>query len=205
MRALLPLPMAFLLCFNLPPTHAADGPDPRQALARLAPELRHLDFVMAQAEGDLNGDGIADVALLLTGSKGGDAPREERLVVLAGLADGAYKLLSVSGEFCHPSKFYNLDLRERSLFVEAVQAADASRHGSSTLQFRYSARLGDLDLIGEEMRSVEYGNGDEERTSSNFLTGQRISTVKHKGKTRTKTERIANPAHPALSGWACGG
>lgn len=74
----------------------------------MVPELRHLDFVWTAAEGDLTGDGIPDVAMVLTGRKGGDAPMEVRLVVLGGSPGGGYRRLSGSGEFCHPSKFYGV-------------------------------------------------------------------------------------------------
>ena len=198
---LLPLPITFLFWFCALPVVAKDAPDHLQAVARMAPELRHLNFVWADAQGD----GISDVAMLLTGSKDVEASREERLVVVTGVLGGGYRILSVSGEFCHPSKFYNLDIRDRSLFVEAVETADSARHASSTLHFRYNAILNDLELIGEEVRSFVYDGGDEERTSSNYLTGKVIHTWSNRGKAKTKTERIANPTHPKLNGWACRG
>jgi hypothetical protein len=205
MPNLLPLPIALLLSLCALPAAAEALPDPLQAIAQLAPDLRHLDFVWAEAQGDLNGDGIPDRALLLTGSKGAEAPREERLVVLAGVPGGGYRLLSVSGEFCHPSKFYDLEIRERALFVAAVETADAARDGRSTLHFRYNAKLKDLELIGEELQAIVYEPEEVERTSTNHLTGKVVHTSKSKGKTKTRTERIAHPTHPALTGWVCRG
>jgi hypothetical protein len=203
MRNLLPLSLAVLLWVGALPVAAKEAPEHLQTIAKMAPELRHLDFVWAEAQGDLNGDGIPDAAILLTGSKGGSAHREERLVVVAGISGGGYRVLSVSGEFCHPSKFYQLDIREHDLFVEAVETADAARHASATLQFRYNAKLKDLELIGEELRSVAYDEDAEERTSSNYLSGRVVQTSSSRGKTKTKAKRIANPARPKLAGWAC--
>jgi hypothetical protein len=205
MRYLLPLPIAFLLWSCSVPVSAKDRPDYLEAFAMMAPELRHLDFVWTSAEGDLDGDGITDVALVLTGGKRNGGPREERLVVLAGVPRGGYRILSISGEFCHPSKFYNLDIKVRSLIVEAVETLDASRHGSTTLHFRYNPRLNDLQLVGEDTLSVDLGAGEEERTSANYLTGKSLYTKRSKGRTKTSVTRIAIPTRPTLNGWACRG
>ncbi len=145
------------------------------ALLSVSSELKHLDFVWARAEGDLNGDTISDVALVLTGQKG-DGPREERLVVLTGSADGGYEVFSLSGELCHPSKFYNLDIREHSVFVQAVEYADSARFSGFTLQFRYSAARQDLELIGEQIDEENYDENSLYRVSINYLTKTAIHT-----------------------------
>lgn len=175
---------------------------PRQWLDRLAPALAYLDFVWESAEGDLNNDGLPDLAMVITGSRDDQAPREERLVVLTGQPGGGYRLLSVSGEFCHPSKFYNLEIRRQSLYVTMVETADASRMGSFTRHYRYNARLQDMELIGEDSHSEDQ-QGHFAHTSANYLTGQAIETTRERGRTRTRSSRIAAPAHPALQGQAC--
>lgn len=155
---------------------AEDGVQQNAALLRAIPaELKHLDFVWARAEGDLNGDTISDVALVLTGQKG-DGPREERLVVLMDKANGDYQVFSVSGELCHPGKFYNLDIRERSVFVQAVEYADSARFSGFTLQFRYSAARQDLELIGEQIDEENYDESSLYRVSINYLTKTAIHT-----------------------------
>lgn len=186
------------------PLAAAERPDPRQAFVQLRPDLSHLQFVWAQTEGDLNGDGLPDVAMLLTGSTGTDAGRDERLVVLAGTPAGGYRVLSVSADFCHPSKFYNLEVQRGALLVEAVETADASRLGSTTWRLRYNARLQDLELIGEDTRSEDEKAGEAEHGSTNFLTGRHTSTTRIKGKTRTTTRQLTIAARPVLNGWDCG-
>ena len=151
-----------------------------------------------------NGDGMADIAMLLTGSTGTDAGRDERLVILAGTPAGGYRVLSVSADFCHPSKFYNLEVQRSTLLVEAVETADASRWGSTTRRFRYNARLQDLELIGEDTRSEDEQAGEAEHGSTNFLTGRHTSTTRIKGKTRTTTRQLTIAARPVLNGWDCG-
>lgn len=154
---------------------AEDSTKQDAALLSVPSELKHLDFVWARAEGDLNGDTIPDVALVLTGQKG-DGPREERLVVLTGSANGDYQVFSVSGELCHPGKFYNLDIRERSVFVQAVEYADSARFSGFTLQFRYSAARQDLELIGEQIDEENYDENSLYRVSINYLTKTAIHT-----------------------------
>lgn len=139
------------------------------ALLAIPSELRHLDFVWARAEGDLNGDSIPDLALVLTGSKG-EGPREERLVILVGDANGRYKVLSTSDELCHPNKFYNLGIRRNSVFVQAVEYADAARFSGFTLQFRYSAARQDFELIGEQADEEDYNDNSFYKISLNYLT-----------------------------------
>jgi len=178
----------------------------RRALAATSSDFSHLNFIWANAEGDVNGDGIPDVAMLLTGNRTENDPREERLVVLTGKPDGGYKVLSISAEFCHPSKFYNLEIAKNSLFAQMVEYADSSRISSYTLQFRYNAKINDLELIGEETNSESYEEGSIERTSTNHLTGAVIHTTKvgENGETKTRTEQIGKSALPKLNGYSCG-
>lgn len=144
--------------------------------------------------------------MVLTGRKTESDPMEERLFVLAGNPDGSYKVLSISAEFCHPSKFYNLDIAKNSLFAQMVEHTDAARVSSYTLQFRYNAKLNDLELIGEETDAESYEESSMERTSTNYLTGKVIHTTKIGRKTKIRTERVAKSAPPTrLNGYLCRG
>lgn len=192
----------FVFCFCVSSAFPQDNTVYQQAFAQQAPELRYLNFVWAIATGDLTGDGIPDVAMLLTGRASDEQPNAERLVVLAGLPDNSYKILAISGEFCHPSKFYNLDIRAMSLFVEAVEYADSSRKASYTLQFRYNSKASDLQLIGKESISQSYEDSSVERISSNYLTGKSIHTFRERGKTTAK-EKTMRPSHIGLKGTSC--
>jgi len=198
--------LSVLLCTGRFCLAAEYGPRQRAALTAIPSELRYFDFIWASTEGDVNGDGIHDMAMVLTGSKTENDPMEERLFVLAGSSDGTYKVLSISAEFCHPSKFYNLDIEKSSLFAQMVEYADANRVSSYTLQFRYNSKLGDLELIGKEENGENYEDGSMERTSTNYLTGKVIHTTKIGSKSKTRIERNGKSATPTrLNGYSCRG
>lgn len=180
------------------------GIQQQKALSAIPAEFRYFGFIWASTEGDLNGDGIPDMAMVLTGRKTESDSMEERLFVLAGKPDGTYEVLSISAEFCHPSKFYNLDIARNSLFAQMVEFADATRISSRTLQFRFNAKLSDLELIGEEENAESYEDGAMERTSTNYLTGKVIHATKNGSKIKTRIERIDKSASPArLNGYLC--
>ena len=159
-------------------TSAEHTPNYQRALAATASEFPRLDFIWANAEGDLDGDGLPDLALVLTGNRGADGLREERLIVLVGKPDGSYKILSVSDEFCHVRKFYNLSTSPRggSFEVEGFSSEDASHSDSFTLKFRYNVNLNDFELVGREDRSKNDDEGSSYRVSINYLTGVAIQT-----------------------------
>ena len=133
-------------------------------------------------EGDLNGDGVNDYAVVVVLSDDKEVRPAERLVVFAGGLDGRYKPISVSGPFCAPEKFYNLSTVKNTLVVQAVQYADSTRMESFTLQFRYNAKLADFELIGGEEDSVEYDANAGYKVSVNYLTNV-VRYARHLGKT----------------------
>lgn len=184
------------------PLSAAERLTPRQAFEQLKPALRHPDAVWEQAEGDLDGDGIADVAMLLRGGES-KPDIEESLVVLAGTQDGGYRVLSVSGEFCRPSKSYNMSIEGGTLLVQAVESADSRGMGSTTMRFRYNAKIRDLQLIGEDIRSEDFETGEKYLSSTSFLTGQEVTTRRIKGKTKATKRQLPVTALTALNNWAC--
>jgi len=153
----------------------------------------------------LNGDGIPDLALLRTKQKG-EGQREERLLVLTGRADGSYQVLSTSGEFCHPSKFYNLEIKNHSLFVQAVYYSDAARFSGFTLQFRYSAKIKDLEHIGEQQDDEDYSSNASHRVSLNYLTNTAIHSRRAGKKYKEARGRIVDgPGVLPLNGFVCEG
>ena len=127
--------------------------------------------VLLKTEGDLNGDGLADYAAIVTTPLTEGAAEPERLLVLAGAADGTYRLLSLSGQFCgvgRNGKFYELSISESSLIVKGVWVAEAERYSAFTLQFRYDRSMNDLQLVREQSESTE--DGQPYRVSFDYLT-----------------------------------
>lgn len=123
---------------------------------------------------DFNGDGMNDLAVIAIG---GINNSEVRLLVLAGGVGGGYTPLSVSGEICHVNKWYNLSASTvgKSFEVEFFYSGDATQSSSSTLKFRYNARLNDFELVGREDQSTNHDENTSYRVSVNYLT----KTVMH--------------------------
>jgi FG-GAP repeat len=202
MKALRLFAVSIFLCICA--VHASDVKTPRNqsALSTIALNFPYLKFIWSIAEGDLNGDGVPDLAVVVTGSNN-DGPREERLFVLAGNPDGSYRVISVSNEFCHVSKFYELDIRKNSVFVQAYEYADAARASSYTLQFRYNAKFKDLVFVGEETRDESYNDGSYYRVSMNYLTKTVVHTRQAGKRHKEAKGRLNNAAILRLQGFDC--
>ena len=110
-------------------------PTPAAAIAALFPNKEFVEWT--STEGDLNGDGIKDLVMILTHSPE-TGPFEKRLVVLAGVSGGKYSPLSVSSEYCDTQKFFNLEVKGSSLLVQEVDKADGDGSVTNTLQFRFN-------------------------------------------------------------------
>ena len=172
------------------------------ALSVIPSEYRRYDGIWAFEQGDLNGDGIPDVAMVLTDSPSDGRP-EERLFVLAGNLAGGYSVLSVSDEFCHPRQFYNLSIAKNSLFVQAVEKADGAGVVSYTLQFRYNAKQSDLELIGKEVHIESNGASGEQRTRFDYLTGKLTRSTTKSGRVKVVSERFVTQPLQRLNGYVC--
>ncbi len=180
-------------------------PNPRfqiadSVIAAAFPEQRLSPWTAA--EGDLNGDGIPDMAIVLTGWIGGQDPRGERLVVLIGNRDKSYTVLSMSDEFCNAREFYNLSIEKRSLVVEAFWRV-SDRISSSTLHFRYNHQLMDLELIGAENLSEENVKVSSYKISTNYLNGKVIHTRRDGKKYKEAQAWIDRKPLSRLQGVAC--
>jgi len=176
-------------------------PSSEAAIATLFPGKKFVEWT--SAEGDLNGDGMKDVAMILTHSPENGA-MEKRLVVLAGVTPRGYTPLSVSGEYCDAQKFFNLEIVGPSLFVTEVHRADADSTVTNTLQFRFNKKLADLELIGRENIYQSFQDKSYGRTSVNYPTGTTIVYERIHGRIRaTKKSRFAVPPLASLNGFDC--
>ena len=172
------MPLRLWLCLlslfgHLTTTAAAEEGAARFLQAQAAAGVASLanSRVLWDTEGDLNGDGLADYAAVLSRPLD-DGSEEERVVVLAATEQGAYLMMSLSGAFCgvgRSGKFYQLSVTGRSLFVSGVWSAEGENYVGFTLQFRYNQQLDDLQLIGEENESR--WARQVSRASFNYLTG----------------------------------
>lgn len=174
--------------------------------ATVAAEIRSLFpgrnySVWSHATGDINDDGIEDLALVLADDAGGQ--RHERLLVLTGSPDRALRPLSVSGEFCNTRNFYSMAMAGPQLSVQGFSTLPSSGSASTTFKFRYNSRLNDLELIGQEYVEEDVERNSLYRVSSNYLATTVVYSRKDKGKYKEMRIRMATPSLPSLSGFDC--
>lgn len=154
--------------------------------------------------GDLNGDGMADLAMIVSYSDDSGGGVRTRLVVLAGIAGGGYRVLSQSNQYCNAQKFYNLTITAMSLYVQAVHKADSDELASETLQFRFNKKLGDLEAIGQENVWESYSRHSWGRLSKNYLTGAGIESEKVAGRVVQNKKTTSQPKPLIrLNGFSC--
>jgi hypothetical protein len=181
--------------------HADVFPSPEAATAALLPNKKFDQWV--STEGDLNGDGIKDLAMILTHNPE-DEPLEIRLVVLVGVSTGGYLPLSISSKYCVAQKFYNLKAEGPSLFVYEVHKADGDGEVTNTLQFRFNKKLADLELIGRENIYESFQNKSYGRTSVNYPAGTTIVYERIHGRIKaTERSRFVAPPLARLNGFDC--
>ncbi|MBK8284909.1 MAG: hypothetical protein IPK97_08425 [Ahniella sp.] len=148
--------------------------------------------VWSMAMGDLNRDGLSDAALILVGRQT-DFGRPERFVVYLGTAQGRFDQLSRSAQFCEVRDFYELEIREGSVFVNMGHTVGEPIR-STTLQFRLEQGVSDLRLIGEEYLE-EYSLIDSVfRGSINYLTGKAVYSRANDLGRKEVTRRLRLPA-----------
>lgn len=171
---------------------------PAAAISELFPNMKVSEWT--SMEGDWNGDGIKDLAMILSYFPE-DRPFETRLVVLAGAPGGKYLPLSISSKYCDAQKFFNLNAKGDSLLVTEVHNAEGDAFITNTLQFRFNKQHGDFELIGKENKSEgkEYG-----RSSVNYLAGKYIDYERVRGRIRVKEQKRFEALSLArLNGFNC--
>lgn len=153
-------------------------------------------------EFDFNGDGVQDLAAVLTHYPE-RTEREERLVVLFGKANCEYSSASISSDYCITRYHYNLEAGKNSLFVTGFSNIRGSYH---SLQFRFNHKRNDMELIGEtifdadDQYDFQYG-----KKSINYLTGHVQLSKKSNGKLVEKSEKMNRYQTHMLNGFLCYG
>ena len=187
---------------------AADA-DPTTTLIRnLFPNTGLSPWVYVQ--GDLTGDGIADLSVILTGESA-TALRDEKLLVLQGKADGGFAVLAMSDTFCLANKFYNLEIEGKALRVTGISSTTPV--GYFTLLFRYNPRRKDVELIQEGFGHAPLTEGDAgfeadptgEDFTADYLHHRALHTYNKAGEIYKKeTAKINLAPLTGLQGFNCG-
>jgi len=177
-------------------------PDAKAAIAATFVNDRFSEWT--STTGDWNGDGIDDIAMILTNAGGlMEGQLQIRLLVLAGAPDGRYTVMSASSSYCSAQKFFNLEAKGASLFVTEVHKAEGDAMITETRQFRFNGRLGDLELIGKESVAETY-DGEYHRTSVNYLSGTAVDYERVRGRVQPKARQRFAVSPPArLNGFDC--
>ena len=182
------------------------------------------DFVPAgwvlegQAAGDLNGDGVPDLALKLVQEKPAGAKEDEiverqrALVVLfkdgdgrlrrAGVADKVLQCTSCGGAFYGVVEAPAEVKIERGVIVvnQDFGSREVTEH---TYRFRYDATAARFHLIGFDSTSRDRLDASVTKESTNYLTGRKVTTVITPPKTargrdtvKTSTQAVARKRTP---------
>ncbi|MBX9691633.1 MAG: hypothetical protein K2Z81_04560 [Cyanobacteria bacterium] len=134
--------------------------------------------LLQRADGDLNGDGIADVALLMAN---GNPDFDNHRVLAVALKDRSGKLrMTDIGEgvvSSEPETFCNM-----SISIKKGKLITQSSFGSrvsemSTLRFRYNPSRDGLQLIGQDIRECNNISMETSFDSTNYLTGDQLLIV----------------------------
>lgn len=195
-------PLALLTWAAAAAAQPAVFPDAKAAIAASYPNDKFSEWT--STTGDWNGDGLEDLAIIVTNAGGlVEGPLQIRLLVLAGAPGGKYMVMSASSTYCSAQKFFNVEAKGASLFVSAVHKAEGDAEITETLQFRFNKKLADLELIGKEDLSQVYG-GEYHRTSINYLSGVAIDYERVQGRIQPKSRKTLPTAPPRrLRGFDC--
>ncbi|BBB68096.1 hypothetical protein UNDYM_3843 [Undibacterium sp. YM2] len=148
-----------------------------------APALR--DFVPpgwmveSQVSGDLNGDGLADIAAVLVEGKGATDDRQRGLIVLQASAGKGYSVLGSNGKLlqcqgCGGVKDgVNVAVKNGVLVVS--QYSGSREYSVYTWRFRLDAASQRLQMIGIDEEEADGMVGKGSTVSTNLLTGLQIS------------------------------
>lgn len=147
-------------------------------------------MVYSEAEGDLNGDGLADHALTFSlntedkeklnpeNSDSFEAP-PYIVAILFAKKNGGFKRFAVNGQLYPMADDGPLDLKIAGGALTTNQNYHDVDATDVTFRFRYDASSNKMMLIGFELEHYSRLNNKEGyKTSENYLTGERIEMEK---------------------------
>lgn len=132
-----------------------------------------------QVNGDLNADGVADIAAVLVEGKSTADDRQRGLIVLSANAGKGYSLLGSNSKLlqcqgCGGVKDgVNLTIKNGVLIVS--QYSGSREYSVYTWRFRLDAASQRLQMIGIDEEEADGIVGKGSTVSTNLLTGQQIS------------------------------
>jgi hypothetical protein len=160
--------------------------------------------------GDLNRDGAADAVLRLVedlpveGADGTLNTRYRALVILLAKPGGGFARAAVAAKLLGCSLCYgvlgdpeggNIQVAIRNGILDVSQLSGSREATDLTLRFRHDPATGRFQLVGEERSDYDRAAGGGTGTSTNYLTGVRVTkttTVGRGGResTTSKTTRV---------------
>lgn len=152
--------------------------------------------ILSAAEGDLNGDGVPDVAACI-----GLRDEEQVILVLRGTPAHGLASWRSSQRFPWTQEPIEAEIRKGSLFLSTMFLSLDSITWS-TRQYRY--RHGEFELIGDEVSSESPVHEDQPgpKTSSheshNYLTGVGVSTREPGNHVERRRSRLPTEALQTL-------
>lgn len=160
------------------------------SLENFVPKGWKVDF---QVSGDLNSDGIPDIAAILVEDKpendlsGADEGPAHAFIVLLSADNGKFtlsgkndKLLLCKG--CGGVKEF-VDIRIKKGVLVVSQMSGSREYAYTTWRFRYDPKMQRFVLIGRDNEEGDNATGEKTTESSNYLTG--VKTIQKGNKTST--------------------
>ncbi len=144
----------------------------------------------AVVTGDLNRDGAPDAVLRLVedlpaeGADGTLNNRSRALVILLAQPGGGYRRAAVAAKLlgcagCHgvlgDPEGGNIQVEIKNGVLNVNQLSGSREATDLTQRFRYDAASGRFRLIGEEVSEYDRAAGGGKSTSTNYLTGVRVT------------------------------
>ena len=167
---------------------AAPPPAALEAVRQRFPE--RFDDPSSWAMGDLDGDGIADLAAVLGDPMSNDADRILQIAVFRGRPDGRFAFAGVTQDL--PSDgglFQNVSIKGQALMLDRDGARGCCHRWHETFKFRW--RDARLRLAGLEIaEAINDRPRDDHGASVDVLTGEVVAwSVKNSRRTELRRHR----------------
>ena len=138
-------------------------------------------IVEDQAKGDLNGDGVSDIAAILVQGKPDSAEDEPQraVIVLLGRDEGKFIRVGTNDKFLEckgclgVKEAVGISIKKGVIVVD--QMSGSREFSNETWRFRYDPKTQRFVLIGRDLDTGDGMQGTGTIESCNFLTGRKIT------------------------------